>query len=254
MWTQVGFSDERDGLAWIDPITFETILFALSRLFIGWTDKQNFLLIMVTVIPSVLGFIGFFKRIQYGGYWIGLTIFPFTGLLIVSLFRPMFHERYLSMAIFAYVIMLVLGYKALDDYLIPRFKNIGKAIVCLIIAIHLINIALLTITHLQSDQFATNYAKQGIDYVQSVGKGGDYVVTSYWHVTEKYYLDSTKFWYLEDTYSFAHDYELTQKMPFSRVWIVTQDNHYLKTLAEENNFNPVYQVGDVTVYFINTEE
>jgi hypothetical protein len=252
LWFRFGFNSDKDGLAWLSPTTTDHIMLALNTLFIGWVTDKNFVWYMVIITPAIMSFFVFFRRIKYAGYWIGLTIIPFVGLLIVSLYRPLFHERYLFSALFAYVIILILGYKALDDFLTTRFKRIGKVMMWLIIGLHLMNIALPTATHFQSDYFASNHAKYGIEYVQNEARGGDRVVTSYWKSIATYYLDSSKFWYIVDTYGFYRDFGETQTMPADRVWIVTENDHFLQELAEEYDFEAVYEYGGVTVYFIET--
>jgi uncharacterized membrane protein len=256
LWIIFGFHEAETGLDWIPQVSVERVIYVMNQLFVGGRNEQNFAWYMVFILPSIIGFIVCFKHIKYAGYWVGLTAIPFMGLLFVSLFHSLFHERYLSIALFAYIVIMILGYKALDDFLIKRFKVAGKVIMWLIIGVHLINLALPTLTRFQDNYFATNYAKYVLNYVQENGKGGDYVVTSYYHILPIYYIDTTKLWYVWGqwgTYKFVQDYEETQIMPADRVWIVAGDDSSLKQLSEKYDFNPVYRHGDATVYFVSRD-
>lgn len=253
LWVEFAFDKVGDGLSWIDPLSVERVITVMNQLFIGGIKDQPMLWHGLLVVPVFIALIINLEKIKHIEYWLGLTLVPFVGLLIVSPIRLLFTGRYLASSIFAYIVILILSYHLLDDVLIKRFKKIGTVAIRLLIGAYLLNVSSITLQRYQNDYFAQSYAKTGIEYVQQIAKGGDRVIGSYFYELIDHYLDDKKFWLVGRPYSFTRHYEANQEFPADRVWLIAEDDSYFKQFAEENKFNPVYQHEDVTVYFIEAD-
>lgn len=258
LWRVFVFDTRINGLKWIADLSPKTIIATLNGLFIGRLDVSLFGYTdipwhIIFVIPAIIGLWVGFRQIKHIQYWMGVTLFPFIGLVIISLSHPLLTTRYLSIAIFAYVVILVLGYKSLDDILTKRFKATGIILIRVLIGVYLIVISGLTLQRYQVDHFAPSYAKYPLEYVREFGKGGDRVISSYHYILVGHYIDRDKFWVLVYPKSFLRDYEINQTFATDRVWLVAEDRSSLKQFAEGNNFDPVYQYRNVSVYFIEAD-
>lgn len=117
LWASLIFNTTFDGLFWIEPPTLIQFPFVLQSLMLGIVSP-DIIHIWWFAIPAfaipLLAFFRYSHRIRFAEYWLGLTILPMIALFATTPIKPLFHERYFSVAVFAYVLLVVLGLRELD--------------------------------------------------------------------------------------------------------------------------------------------
>lgn len=154
IWAILMFNRTIDGLAWIDRPDVGRVVFVLQTLLLGifTTDTLPmwWLAIPAFAMPLLL-FAMFIRRIQFAEYWLGLTLVPMLGTLLLTPIKPLFHERYFVIALFAYILVAMLGLKALDEQLLS--VRYGRWIVNGLTALYLVIITVFTVLQMQNGYF-----------------------------------------------------------------------------------------------------
>jgi len=154
IWVALIFDRDVPVLGWVDPVNLERVLFVAQTLFLGVFEVETipfwWIAVPIFIIPLMVYGIRF-RRIPHGDYWLGLTLLPVVVLLLFTPIKTIFHERYLSIALFAYVMVVVLGFKSLNDIL--EGKVYRRYVVTVVIGLYLAGMAFLTVLQMPNGHF-----------------------------------------------------------------------------------------------------
>lgn len=249
IWIAVIFDWNTSEHQWIDAPTLESVVFVITQLFYGHLDLvslgwETALVLafypLLLLIPAL--------RTRRIIYWVGLTWVIMALLLIVSLVEPLFHERYLLIATFAYISLLVMGYKAIGDVIIKRYRLLGKVAMVFLISIQLLLSLLSTVQRYQNGTFATTFDKYALQHILQHAETDDMVIASYPEPLLDWYLRDRSFEMIAIDLSDTQ-IDLTALLEETdNLWIATRVDTDLDRIARDRGYEVVYTYRDLTVY------
>jgi|GEM_PF-1974640 len=246
-----------DAHNWVEPPNPELIRFVAGQLVYGHLDlvgvgfeRGIFLAVfpILILIPAV--------RTRYLSYWLGMTWLTFIALIILSfMIQPFFNQRYLSVAIFAYIILLVFSYKAIGDFILSRYRIAGVIAIALIISIQLSLSLLATWGRLNNGTFSSTFYQQVLEYIRDESEPDDTVVVTYGITVLNWYLHDTSLNLIQDKLSYIDMYYQDGAFPDERVWVSTTTDHHSSfyEIVQAQGIEPVYQYRTAVVYLFETE-
>lgn len=250
VWIGLTFRHHPGRLDWVPGITSERVIYVIGQLYYGYLDlvgvgwERAVFLALILLVVSCLAL-----RKRYWLYWMGLTWGAVVGLIIVSLvLQPVYDERYLSVAIFGYFILLALGYKVIGDFVLARFRFAGMIILCLIIGVHLSLSLFTTVQRFSLGRFSQSFEKQGLLYVKDHAQEDDVLITTSSYLMLNWYMDDLPLNVVYDAQDGQHTKVDLEALSDQRVWIVSI-NKPLHEKALARGYEPVYQYRAMVVYF-----
>ncbi len=250
VWINHTFQINEERLAWVPEPTVNYVLNGFESIVFG-NALPHPILLSILIIP-LLGFILRIRHILHAEYWVGLSVIPFVGLVLLSQLRSVFVARYLGVALVAYIIILILGYKALWDYCPTRFRRLARFVIGALIGIHLIILSMFTYQGYQNGYFSNNYMRQVSVYVNEHIQDGDAIVYASQTLLSAHFYDSRRFELVQDIERYHEMYIEEQQFPHDRVWVIV-DNNFWQSSNLEVQEALQYEYGDTRVYFVESE-
>ncbi len=240
-------------LTWIAPTTPARLLEGMSQLFIGtFSPHMPTLFQVVAVGFAILGFLIFVRRIQFGGYWILLTIAPIIGLVIVSQIRPLFYARYLSITQPMYILVVVLGWWQLWRW-IANHQLLRWGLIILV-SLSIGSEVVFSAIQFDTLSYARREWKQAFAYIEAEAQAGD------WIVVHPSYIAAPRHYITRDDLLIMPPDAVTdlinspfrsESLPAQRIWFVTRAEattlrdiarYYGTTIEQFSYTNHVYLV------------
>lgn len=250
IWAYLIFDRTTETLYWVPELSIDRIFFVIQTLllgqFTGAGDIVYWHWLLLAFIPSI-AFFGYIQRIKHADYWLGLTLVPIIGIIALTHFKNMYFERYFAVALFAYIIILVLGFKVLGDVLHAKFPAWGYKII--LIPITLLIIVVGTAGFLDTQQRKIPiFEHVAAKYIIENGQAGDAIASTRSILQVEHYVGRGRY-----KIFFQSDPEFKQfmdsgKTTYQRVWIV--DNAYIKPVdwLEKLDLTPVVEQDGHTLY------
>jgi hypothetical protein len=162
-------------LTWIAPLSLGRLLEGISQLFIGTFSPHMPTLFQVMAAGlGILGFVLFSHRIRFSGYWILLTIVPIIGLVIVSLIRPLFYARYLSITQPMFLLVVVLGWWQI--WLGLANRQWMRWILMLLIGLSIGSELVFSAIQFKTLSYARREWKEAFAYIEDHAQADDWIV------------------------------------------------------------------------------
>ena len=238
---------------WIHKPTVNSVLSTLQTLVLGSsTSGTTLVLLPLYIFPFILLCV-FFKHIKHAQYWFGLTLIPIVLLIVISQIKSLFVDRYFSVALFAYIIIVALTYKELLEFVVLRGERIATILVYGLIGTQIVVTILFSARMYRIDFFAGNFMKQAIAYINEHGKEGDAVWYDYGSLPQliEHYLLTDKFNLIDDPLNARDNYLEKGNFSYDRMWILDHRNIWSET--DLSNNEPLYDYRGTRVYLMEAE-
>lgn len=243
--------NKADRLDWVPSVTPERIIFVVGQLIYGYLDltvagwEQSFILALFPILILIPAL-----RTRRVIYWLGLSWVSFLALIVISEIQSVFDERYLAVAIFAYITVLVMSYKAIGDILMRRYQIVGMLAMVLIIGIQLSLATMATALRYQNGSFALVFSKHAIEYINENSNPNDILMSNFSLPVLEIYTEHKALIIDKDVESYLNAYATRESSPYKRVWLAITKSSEYNTIVQQLGFEPVYEYYNAIVYFI----
>lgn len=221
-------------LTWVLPVTPESLWAGVAQLYIGLFPPHTPTVFQIfALLLGLVGFLWYLRQTRYGVYWLLLTIAPIIGIVIVSLIRPLFYARYLSVMQSFYLLTLLLGWWHIWRHL-KAYRIVQWGLV-LVIGLAFINALAFSAGQFQTQSFARREWREVMAYIEAQAQPDDVIIThpSYVLAPEHYQTrDDIVILQPDEITELINNYFVTDTPLYQRMWfIITPEGFQLQAVA-----------------------